>query len=277
MSVEMRRLKPQLPEWALQITTMREHLEINQAELARRMACSAMTISRWERGLLQPSAEHYIQLGNLASKSQAWFFWEEAGIQPSKMVGALRGTSEFRKSGGVIQKHRSDGASKGPNNGSVNVAVPLLKAVVATHGLEGDKRSLRTIPATETISVPARWCPNPDYTSLLPVRGHSMEPLIRDGDVIAVDSFQAERENLYGALVVAADQKQGLSLAYFRRIGTVDVLEGENRAYEPVILRKPSGWRIVGKVLWWISSPIAPASARDRERTHDFKLGAKAR
>jgi DNA-binding transcriptional regulator YiaG len=39
-----------LPEWATQITALREHLTINQAELARRMECSAMTISRWERG-----------------------------------------------------------------------------------------------------------------------------------------------------------------------------------------------------------------------------------
>src|SRR5579859_6054536 len=82
-----------LQEWASQITKLREHLKINQAELARRIECSAMTISRWERGLLQPSAEHFVQLGNLGSKSEAWFFWEMAGIQASKMVDSLRGSS----------------------------------------------------------------------------------------------------------------------------------------------------------------------------------------
>ena len=71
------------PEWAQHITSLRERLGINQAELARRLECSAMTISRWERGLLQPSAEHFIQLGNLGNKSEAWFFWEMGGIQPS--------------------------------------------------------------------------------------------------------------------------------------------------------------------------------------------------
>jgi SOS-response transcriptional repressor LexA len=169
----------------------------------------------------------------------------------------------FRKSEVILQKKRSPGVSKGSSNGSTNIAVPLLKAFVATHGLQGDKRSLRTIPAKETVSVPARWCPNPDYTSLLPVKGHTMEPLIRDGDIIAVDSFQAERENLYGMLVVAADQEQGLSLTYLRRFGPVDVLEGANREYEPVILTKPSAWRIMGKVLWWISSATVPM-ARSR-------------
>src|ERR1041385_8493464 len=86
-----------LQEWASQITALREHLTINQAELARRMECSAMTISRWERGLLQPSAEHFIQLGNLGDKSEAWFFWEKAGIQPAKMAHALSGNSRKKR------------------------------------------------------------------------------------------------------------------------------------------------------------------------------------
>jgi transcriptional regulator with XRE-family HTH domain len=249
-----RKTKSELPEWATQITALREGLEINQAELARRMACSAMTISRWERGLLQPSAENYIQLGNLGNDAQAWFFWERAGIQPARIAGALSGASGFRKLAGA-QKKRARGVRKGSNNGSSSVALPLLKAFVATYGLEGDKRSLRTIPAKETISVPARWCPNPEYTSLLPIKGHTMEPLIHDGDIIAVDSFQLERGHLYGTLVVADNQNKGLSLAYLRRIGTLDILEAGDRAYEPVILGKPSRWRIVGKVLWWISRP----------------------
>lgn len=263
MSVEMRRkVKPaELPEWALQITALRESLKINQAELARRMSCSAMTISRWERGLLQPSAENYIHLGNLGNKTQAWFFWERAGIQPAKVVGALRGAPGFRKSGEVLQKQTSQQIGAGSNDGHRNFTVPLLRGFVATHGLEGDKRSLRTIPAKNTVSVPGKWCPNPDYTSLLPVKGHTLEPLIRDGDIIAVDSFQAERQNLYGSLVVASNQKQGLSVAYLRRFGTVDVLEGESRAFEPVILDKPSRWRIVGKVLWWISIPTVSAAS----------------
>src|ERR1051325_4004580 len=87
-----------LQEWASQITKLRERLKINQAELARRMECSAMTISRWERGLLQPSAEHFIQLGNLGDKTEAWFFWELAGIEPAKMVQALGGSSRKKRS-----------------------------------------------------------------------------------------------------------------------------------------------------------------------------------
>ena len=73
-----------LPEWATQITALREHLTINQAELARRMECSAMTISRWERGLLQPSAEHFIQLGNLGDKNRGLVFLGKSGNSTGK-------------------------------------------------------------------------------------------------------------------------------------------------------------------------------------------------
>lgn len=249
-----RKLKAlELPEWAVQITALRERFAINQAELARRMACSAMTISRWERGLLQPSAEHFIQLGNLGNKTQAWFFWEMAGIQPAKMAGALSAASGARRSGELLE-NSNDRARAGSGKKIRTISVPLLKAFIGAHGQPGDKRSLRTIPAADTVSVPVRWCPNPDYTSLLPVKGHAMEPLIREGDIIAVDSFQTERENLYGKVVAAVSPAQGLSVAYLRRYDTIDVLEAENRRYEPTILNKSDNWRIVGKVLWWIAT-----------------------
>jgi SOS-response transcriptional repressor LexA len=244
-----------LPEWASQITSLREHLAINQAELARRMECSAMTISRWERGLLQPSAEHFIQLGNLGDKSEAWFFWERAGIQPAKMVQALSTTP--RKKGFDVPRLEMAraGASAATDEKLPHVVgVPLLKGIVGTHGVDGDRRSLRTIPSAEMIGAPASWCPNPTYTSLLRVKGHSMEPLIHQGDIVAVDSYQTERAQLYGKFVIASSHQHGLCVSRLRRYDTLDVLEAENREYEPLVLSKSSGWRIAGKVLWWISA-----------------------
>jgi len=248
--------KAALPEWAGQITALRERLEINQAELARRMECSAMTISRWERGLLQPSAEHFIQLGNLGDKGEAWFFWEMAGIQASKMVQALGG-SRNRRFFDTPHLDRARAGATAPVTDKLSqiVSLPLLKAVAGSHGTPGDRRSsLRTIPATEVLGAPADWCPNPAYTSLLRVKGHSMEPLIRNGDVVAVDTFQTERAHLYGRIVIASSEQKGLCVSRLRHYDSIDVLEAENREYDSVVLTKASGWRIVGRVLWWISA-----------------------
>lgn len=246
-----------LPEWALQITALRERLQINQAELARRMQCSAMTISRWERGLLQPSAEHCIQLGNQGNKNDAWFFWEMAGIQPAKMIEALTGSSRAKRllDGPQLELTRTGAQPASSEKTPAVVGLPLLKAVVGTHGVPGDKRSsLRTIPASDVIGVPASWCPNPAFTSLLRVKGSSMEPLVRNGDIVAVDSYQTERYELYGNLVLVANEEVGLSVSRLRRYDGFEVLEGENREYDPVVLNKARDYRIVGKVLWWISS-----------------------
>lgn len=208
-----------------------------------------MTVSRWERGLLQPSAEHFIQLGNLGSKNEAWFFWERAGIQPAKMVNALKGASRALKAPGLEGAHA--GATAMAHE---VVGLRLLKAAIGTHGVQGDRRSLSLIPATHIVGAPAPWCPHPGYTSLLRAKGHSMEPLIRENDILAVDSFQTERAELDGKVVIASHEQMGLCVSRLRRYDNLDVLEAENRNFEPVILNKVSGWRIVGRVLWWISA-----------------------
>lgn len=249
---------PPVPEWAARIITLRRHFKMSQGELAKRMECSAMTISRWERGLLAPTSHYYIQLGNLAGKNDSWFFWERAGLQIADVARALPGT---RASGALTEVPPLEDARAGTGTrvsaATVEqmVALPVLKAVAGTHGSRGDKKlSLDSIPSSKLMGAPAEWCPNPRYTSLLRVRGHSMEPLLRDGVILAVDSFQTDRSGLDGKIVVVAHEENGLCVSRFRRYQGVDVLESENREYEGIVLGKNSGWRIIGKVLWWISA-----------------------
>ena len=243
-----------LPEWGLQITALRERLGINQAELARRMECSAMTISRWERGLLQPSAEHFIQLGNLADKNEAWFFWEMGGVSPAKVMEALQTSPRTSRAPGSSQRGDRPGRGKSELGPAAFVEIPVLKAAIGAHGQPGDRRSsLRAIPASSVLTVPASWCTNPAYISMLRVKGHSMNPVLRHGDLVAVDTFQTERRDLNDQLVVVSNEETGLSVARLRRYDMLDVLEAESRQFDPVILNKAAGWRIVGRVLWWIS------------------------
>lgn len=248
--------RPALPEWALQITRLRERIGMNQAELARRLECSAMTISRWERGLLQPSAEYFVQLGNLGNKTEAWFFWEMAGLHPSRMLDTLNVSVRSKRlveRGGLDHAHDNGAAVRRRKRDLVRI--PLLKATVGSHGVSGDRRSsLNAIPAAETVGIPSSWCPNPAYTSLLRVKGRSMEPLIRHRDLLGVDAFQTERSRLFGKIVIAVHEEKGLCVSRLRRYDSLDVLEAEDREFDPVVLNKASGWRIVGRVLWWISS-----------------------
>ena len=81
-----------------------------------------------------------------------------------------------------------------------------------------------------------------------------MSPLIDDGDIVALDYAQSDPGELNGKIVVAWHPEHGLSLSRFLRIDGLQLLESENREYEPIVFGKDRNWRLVGKVLWWIRS-----------------------
>jgi phage repressor protein C with HTH and peptisase S24 domain len=241
-------------EWAEQIWNLRQKLGISQGELARKLDCSAMTVSRWENGLLAPTSRYYIELGKLAGKQDCWFYWGHAGLQSSDVIPVL--SERERKQFPVrVEEPMELAAAGGGARKQRVVPIPVLQATVGTHGGQGDRHgNLNYIPAREVMGAPLEWCPNPGYTSLLRVRGHSMEPLIRDGDIAAVDSSQTDRAQLDGKVVIVSSEEKGLCVSRLRRYPKFDVLESENRDYQAVVLGKSSGWRIVARVLWWISA-----------------------
>src|ERR1700716_1599387 len=76
-------------EWAEEIRNLRQKLDISQGELAHKLDCSAMTVSRWENGQLAPTARYYVELGKLAGKQDCWFYWGRAGLQSSDVMPVM--------------------------------------------------------------------------------------------------------------------------------------------------------------------------------------------
>jgi SOS-response transcriptional repressor LexA len=134
------------------------------------------------------------------------------------------------------------------------VAVPLLKAIAASHGQKGDDIPvLHDAPVESMIAAPREWCPHPSSTSCLRVRGHSMMPTIGDGYIVAVDSSQTDRSKLDGKIVIAWKKDEGLTVSRFRRYDHTETLQPENPQYDSITLgHKNEGWKVVAKVLWWI-------------------------
>ena len=241
--------------WAKAIQALRVRLKLNQAEFGSRIGFSAIAVSRWERGVEEPPARGYLGLGNLASESNCWFFWERAGLRTENVLHVLPTPEEFTN----IFKPRSfeivhaGAGPKKPLGKFQLVAVPLLKLAAASTKGKGDNvTQLGDAPMEGMIAAPKDWCPNPANTSCLRVRGNSMSPLIHDGYFVAVDSSPINPDALNGKIVIAWHKDAGLAISRFRRYDHAEVLVPENPEYEAIPISATQPWKVVAKVLWWL-------------------------
>jgi SOS-response transcriptional repressor LexA len=245
-------------EWVPKILQLRKRLGLNQSEFASRLNYSAMALSRWESGSHEPTAEAYVQMGNLADPKESNWFWTRAGLKSSDLFRmfpegkALLHRERFPEFEIVVAGSGAKRAEAIKAKTKL-VAIPVLSVHAGTHGAKGDQiLDLNQAEISEMIAAPALWCPNPATTTCLRVRGSSMTPMIDDGDIVVVDASQNNGKELNGKIIVAWHKKTGLTLSRFLMMKGVQLLESENRDYKPISMARDRNWRIVGKVLWWI-------------------------
>ena len=245
-------------DWAVMVRKVRQKLQLDQAAFGQKFHSSAMAVSRWERGVQDPPARAYIELGILAGDPDCWYFWGRAGLHSEDLMRVM---PELRRRMRSITDSTLEMVSAGsggkrkkqPQAKTQLVVLPVLKVVAATHGEQGDPIAvLQAAPLEGTIAAPRDWCSNPEYTSCLRVKGHSMMPLIHDDSVIAVDSFQRDQGKLDGKIVVAWNKDRGLTVSRLRHYDRATVLQPENPQYESIALNKANQWKIIARVLWWI-------------------------
>ena len=249
-----KRARAAVPEWSQKIATFRSALKLSQSELSKRLGTSAMAVSRWERGIQEVPANIYIRLGNLAGDPLCWYFWGCAGLRTADVMRVLPAARRRLQDDRLPILHiaHAGGSTKTPNTADF-VAVPLLPVHAGTPDKAGDKIvDLEQVQPEATLAAPVEWCPNPNSTKCLRVKGNSMSPLILDGYIIAVDTFDVRRDKLVGQIVVAWNVDKGLIVSRLIRFDHTDALVSDRREYESISLASESNWRVIGKVLWWI-------------------------
>lgn len=156
----------------MDVKRIRADLGLSQAELAALLGTHAMTVSKWERGLLSPSDHHRRLLGAFARAAEqgARFDKREAGVDPVRFLsqlldqayrtpqldlGALSATNRF--AGRVVKLVRGDVMSKVV----VEVAPGIqIGSVITTDsvdrlGLRVGAPAIAVIKATEVILASA--------------------------------------------------------------------------------------------------------------------------
>ena len=247
------------PDWSREILALRRRLKLSQSDFASRLDMSAMSVSRWERAQIEPTAESYIRLGNLCQGPVCWFFWGRAGIKAMDIVKVLPVARRRLNQGriGSVQVVNAGAGKHISAKTSDFVAIPILPVDAATLGEHSDEVSDIDLVQPESLwAAPASWCPNPAQTISLRVKGNSMSPLILNGYIIAVDTSNISREELLGQIVVAWNKKaRQLVVSRLLRFDNTDVLVSDQRENQSISLASESAWRIVGKVLWWAGKP----------------------
>jgi transcriptional regulator with XRE-family HTH domain len=74
------------PEWTQRVVSLRKQIGLSQVQFAELLAVTQGTVSRWESGAKQPSAEHFLQMGNLADADQCLWFWRRAGVDVKRIA-----------------------------------------------------------------------------------------------------------------------------------------------------------------------------------------------
>ena len=226
-----------MPPYPALVERLRRDLSITQTSLAQRLKVSAMSVSRWERGVQEPSSQMFVKLGTLATGEMRWQFWELAGLQRTHVEGAASHQI-------VVDDPRA--IHRKAMNASI-VPIPLLDAQIGA-SLFGD--FINGSDVLEILTAPTNWCPNPASTLAAFVEGPSMEPLIRDGSVVCFDTSQTSAAESAGHIVVAQHPKFGTKVAWLDKTGEDRYsFRSENPDGPPMDLE--GDWKLKGQLLFW--------------------------
>ena len=244
-----------LPDWSGRIRRLLADLKLTQASLAERLGVSPATVSRWIQGKIEPTAETYVALGNLAPRPGGVYFWERAGIDTSGLPDAAFGKalSSLRvnlEDFTLISGHKASTQIAGKNA----VAIPLLN--VTAYGdrtAPPENVSLSEAQVEDILLAPLSWCPHPEDMISMRLAGDSMAPVILPGSIIFIDTATTNRDHLNQKIAVVAHRDLGFKVARFQRVSGTDLLVSSNYKYPPLDISNASKWKVFGEVLWWVS------------------------
>jgi len=125
-------------DWAKRIVQLRKSAGLHQAAFGSIFHCSAMNVSRWERGISEPPSHTYVEMGTLAGDPLCWYFSERAGLRKEDLLRVMpRMQQRLRKlqTPSLEIVSAGSGAETRKTNDKVQlVAIPVLKTVAATLG-----------------------------------------------------------------------------------------------------------------------------------------------
>lgn len=206
--------------------------------LARAMSVSPSAFRKWLRGEAEPSRERLVALAEAAKVGIAWLATGE-GPAP-----------QFEQSEAGGGRARSDQAERGVDPSRFVLLPRQLEGAAAGTGNPTPSR-----PETEYIAFRHDWVRTvfgiePDDLILETAVGESMQPTIRDGDLLLVDTTDRTVSS-FGVYALEIDGERLVKRVQRKLDGTL-VLISDNDIYQPDqvtgdMLRTVT---VIGRVIW---------------------------
>jgi SOS-response transcriptional repressor LexA len=205
---------------------------------------------RWERGVHEPPADVFLQLGKLAGKRECWYFWERAGITRRDVTSVLDRAAPRRSS-----SHQGLQIVIPPKlpirNTEPLLAVPVYETSLPV-GQIGPAEVMRD-SVSQLVVVPRSWCKNPGKTYCLRMGTNRMAPMMRLDTIFSVDPTENAADDLFSKIVFASHPECGLTVSWLQRFGRANVLVPENKDDVPHYMHPGDDWKFEGRVLWWFT------------------------
>lgn len=225
---------------------VREETEGPRGKLrfAKKIGESHSNVSRYERGRTLPA--HVIaRVVKAYGVSAPWLLTGKG-----RMFAPTR-ADDIREIELCVSSGTSGGATVAPTEQELSefLVLPLLRDPTAA----GPGRRITDHDVEGPAIIHRAWCPHPNRTDYVRVKGNSMEPVIPDGSIVTIDKSYSSPEALVGMVVavyLAATEEvtirrlQKDAVRPKRYIGVPDNMTPHNR---PVILEEDD--RIIGKVV----------------------------
>jgi DNA-binding transcriptional regulator YiaG len=231
-------------DWAGSISMFMKSLRLSQAGFAAKLNVTQQAVSNWLKGRREPAAEMYYRMTRLDPAAPE----AQALLARAQILSRGFLHPDIKPANALVQAS---------DQGLGNVNIPLLKSgrtakvPIAPNGVE------------RHLSFPDFFCAK----AVGPVvcfrsSDDAMSPIIEKGCIVAIDLAQRDHGVLRNEMVAAFDPGGELTVRWLRKAGSDAFLSPQNvtREHSPVVIavkgKSAEGWKIAGKLLWWIGVAI---------------------
>ena len=252
-----------MTSFAKRLKELRKSLGLTQAELAKFLSSSASTIGMYEQGRRTPPYEGLEEIADFFNVDMDYLMGKSDKttiLNPSR-IASLKLSNFSNNTLQIMLELNLDGQSKVyeyardiklTGNYDTDKSMPPLTLSEDYIELYTDARAAAGTGAynygyDDGRCVCAKIADVPDYDGIVDVKGDSMNPTIKDGDVAFVDfNFEPVDGKIY---IIQHEDDTYIKRCYFESDKLT--LKSDNPDYKDIVFNTYDNVRIIGLVTGW--------------------------